>query len=57
MTRPAYYNPANPKVALLEPGLGPNAGHYDKGYAAGAMFAVIGLLFAFGIPWAIGFFR
>jgi hypothetical protein len=53
----AHFNPANPKVAVLEPGLGANAGHYHKGYAAAAFFAGIGLLIAFGVPWAIDHFR
>ncbi len=49
----AYYSPANPKIAVLEPGLGPNAGHYYKGYVIGAFFVLVGLLFAYGIPWAV----
>ena len=47
----AHYSPRNPKVAVLEPGLGANAKHYYKGYAIGAFFAAIGLLLAYGIPW------
>ncbi len=53
----AFYSPANPKLAVLEPGLGANAGHYDKGYFVGAFFAAVGLLFAYGIPWAIARLR
>jgi hypothetical protein len=49
----AYYNPANPKVAVLEPGLGPNAKHYCKGYLIGVFFGLAGLLFAYGIPWVV----
>ncbi len=52
----AYYNPAKPQIAVLEPGLGPNAGHYYKGYVIGAMFVVVGLLLAYGIPWAVARF-
>jgi len=47
----AYYDPANPKVAVLEPGLGANARRYCKGFAVGAIFLLVGLLFAWGVPW------
>jgi hypothetical protein len=52
----AHYNRANPKLAVLEPGLGTNAGHYVKGFAIGAAFVLIGLVIAFGVPWMVSAF-
>jgi hypothetical protein len=47
----ARYDPRNPKVAVLEPGMAGNAGHYYLGFGIGLGFALLGLLFAYAIPW------
>jgi hypothetical protein len=46
----AFYDPRNPKVAVLEAGMAGNAGHSYLGFAIGAGFVLIGMAFAYLVP-------
>jgi len=46
----ARYDPRNPKIAVLEPGMAGNVSHYYLGFAIGLAFALIGVVFAYLVP-------